>query len=486
MKKIENIDQLFQEKFQAIDEIPSDNVWKNIKNSLKDDDKKRVIIPFWWKLAGTAAVFIAGIFIGNKFDTFSIIKENSNTDKTIVVESKKRQPNIKTNENRLATDDKISNKISNNQKNVAINKENSASENYVLSEKSELKSNLKNDRTNKILVQNKIKKASNSIFKKPVINENVIAVFNQKEKSSEIEILNTQNADLEKQTTLNEKQINNNLSNAENIDLMKITTEQESNKLATILDKTEEEKIKKKEVKTKKWQISSTVAPVFFGSTSNNSPVDSKLDNNSKKYLNSVSYGIGVNYNLTKKLIIRSAVNKLNLSYQTNDVVFRDNTSPVSSLNAVTATSNILFVPSPINNLDVSTTSGFIPPPPQNKVGSLAQAFDYYEVPLELSYAIIDKKIKVNLITGLSTLFLSNNNVALNSAEINQTIGEANNISKLNFSTNVGLGINHNFYQSFFINFDAVFKYQLNTFNGNANNFNPYIIGLYSGVGYQF
>ena len=37
MKNNKNIDQLFRDKLENIDESPTDKVWKNIENQLKED-----------------------------------------------------------------------------------------------------------------------------------------------------------------------------------------------------------------------------------------------------------------------------------------------------------------------------------------------------------------------------------------------------------------------------------------------------------------
>ena len=277
--------------------------------------------------------------------------------------------------------------------------------------------------------------------------------------------------------------IDKKISETENIATLSKKEELQTNKLNEILEEKTKDKIKKTASKINKWQVSSNVAPIYFGSTSNNSPVDSKFDDNTKNYENSLSYGVGINYNLTKKITIRAGINKLNLSYQTNDVAFLENTRTIESLVAVSAENNIQFVGTSATSNSVDT---FTLASNEVNTGNIKQDFGYFEIPLEFSYAVIDKKLKVNIITGLSTLFLTNNNVSISSQKFNLNFGEANNINKINFSSNIGLGLNHEIFKSFFINFETIFKYQLNTFNVNSNNFNPYIIGFYSGVSYKF
>ena len=93
MKNNKNIDQIFRDKLENIDESPSDRVWKNIENQLKED-KKRRIIPFWWKLSGVAAIFIAGIFNINKLDFASFMNNNESYKNEVVIKNKTNK-NIK-------------------------------------------------------------------------------------------------------------------------------------------------------------------------------------------------------------------------------------------------------------------------------------------------------------------------------------------------------------------------------------------------------
>ncbi len=110
----------------------------------------------------------------------------------------------------------------------------------------------------------------------------------------------------------------------------------------------------------------------------------------------------------------------------------------------------------------------------------------YYELPMEVSYAVLDKKFGINLIGGFSTLFLNENTISLVSTQSNIELGEAKNLSQVHFSTNVGLGFKYQITKSFQINVEPMVKYQLITFSYNSGDFKPLFIGLYSGISYGF
>ena len=116
----------------------------------------------------------------------------------------------------------------------------------------------------------------------------------------------------------------------------------------------------------------------------------------------------------------------------------------------------------------------------------MTQQLGYLEVPLELNYALVDNKFGVNLIGGFSSLLLVDNSIALNSGDLTTEVGEANNVNNLNFSANMGLGVNYKFSQNLRLNVEPVFKYQLNTFSETDGTFRPYTMGIYSGLNFRF
>lgn len=120
------------------------------------------------------------------------------------------------------------------------------------------------------------------------------------------------------------------------------------------------------------------------------------------------------------------------------------------------------------------------------RTGTMGQQIGYLEVPVEVNYALLDRKFGIDLIGGLSSLFLTDNSVVLQSSGKTTELGEANNINSVNFSTNVGLGLNYKFTDRLKLNVEPVFKYHLNTFNDTSGDFSPYSFGVYSGFSFKF
>ena len=369
--------------------------------------------------------------------------------------------------------------------------------------KSEEKSNSNDTITNKnplnTIISGKVEdqvveklntKNSNLVEEKTLLKDKVVGVTqpNQKTKNT-TNVINDSSIEIQKNEISKKALV---ISNEINKDSTMTTTEAlaEVNVLEQLLKEKEagENAVEKEKEKRDKWVISSNAAPVYFNSISDGSPIDEQFSNNEKSYATSLSYGVGLQYNLNEKISIRSGINAININYNTNNVYYSSTLNPINATslnidqnvnaenlvlrNAPSADANILSAD--VENMSEATQA------------SLNQEMGYIEIPLEMTYKILDKKFGIEVIGGMSTLLLNKNNISLVSNGSEMVIGEANNLNNIHFSSNVGLGFNYNFLKSFQFNIQPVFKYQINTFNSNSGNFKPYIVGLYSGISFSF
>ncbi|WP_417352842.1 hypothetical protein [Flavobacterium alkalisoli] len=312
---------------------------------------------------------------------------------------------------------------------------------------------------------------------------------------------NIQFNDAEKESKLNQL-INGNESEVADaeatVDTAVVEEENELEKLLREKEEGEKDEAIAEAVKNYKWNVKPQVAPLFYNSMSQGSPIDAQFASNSKNYDADMSYGVGLDYAINDKISIRSGINTVNLSYSTNDITY------YASLDG--QTNNIVSAGSRSANIVIETqngngdiagltpTSGTAPVlfasntfANQNFEGQMVQKMGYIEVPLEMSYKLLNKKFGIEVIGGFSTLFLNDNNISVVSNQGYSTeVGEAGNLNDVNFSTNLGVGFKYSFWKSFEANFEPTFKYQVNTFNGSSGNFRPYFIGLYSGVSFKF
>jgi len=525
MSDKKNIERLFQEKFKDFEAVPQPEVWDRIEAELKKK-KKRRIIPLWFKLSGTVAILLLGLllkdgninFSPNESRTIEIVKSNDDTN-----EKGNSNGLIPDKSNETITEKSTKNSIDNSEKkNSIVDKKDAFSS-------SKLKNNeaLANEDNN--INSNSASKKTYSIKKKNIriqeesrfANSDYGTKKTSKAKKQSKKTINTyikNTGDLALKSDTNSEKANKNsnhsdfvnnekseaiLENKNNIDnKIKENTSQitfnteafekqkkDSTAVATAEPNALEELLKEKEKQTvteaklNRWQITSNVAPIYFSSASNGSPIDEQFAENNKDYERNLSYGIGVNYALNKKWAVKGGVNKLTLGYNTNDIVYYAglNTAARGSSSGFEAQGSTIIVENnvPSNVLSFDNIPGKTP-------GHLNQKMGFIEVPLELSYKLLDRKFGIEIVGGMSTLFLNENSLSVVSNGMQASLGKATNLNDVSFSSNIGLGFKYKFWKSFEANIEPKFKYQLNTFNENSGGFKPYFIGLYSGINFNF
>jgi len=290
--------------------------------------------------------------------------------------------------------------------------------------------------------------------------------------------------------------------NSEGLNLSKDTNEEEEcidEEIEKPLEKTIEDAIAELEGKQEneddeevefafgKWEIAPSIAPVYYNTLSSGSPINSELSGNKKTGKINMSYGLGVGYSINKKLTLRTGINKVSLGFDTEDVAVNRNSETINGTRGV---GNINLSPAAASLNIASSESFSIAQIPSSYTSlynsSLNQRLGYLEVPLELSYKVSNKKMKIDVIAGMSTFFLNENDIYTETNGVESHIGEANNLNKISYSTNVGIGFNYKISKAFNFNFEPMFKYQLNAFSNDSGSFKPYILGVYTGFSFKF
>jgi len=520
MKEKKNIDNIFNEGFKNIEATPSPRVWENIQAALKKEKKERKVIPLWIKLSGVAALLALLLTVGdslynssNTFVTPEITNENvEQTEKQL--QENKSEIEKQVNDSHVASDDKM---LQND-----ATQDSDASENNASKNKGETKSsknnliNSSNKATNTIIASNNSEKnasKSKENQKKDLIGKNIsknnveegIAISksnsekanadeNPKDKNESL--INKDKAifDTKKEAVVvndNSKEINSEKS------LVKTEEEiaQESNNKKSIFDaiaETNEDAVAKKKKKEKpehRWNVAPNVAPVYYSSFGNGSSIDPTFADNPQEGDVNMSYGVQVSYALNNRLSVRTGVNNVDLSYSTSGIEV--GTGPVAvALRSVDYGGKDIVVTAADKGsfANASPSNGFGDIMPKSTQGDakLVQNLNYYEVPVELKYAVIDSRFGVNVIGGVSTLFLGNNEISVKADNFTDVLGEANNLSSVSFSTNVGLGLDYKLSKKFTFNIEPMFKYQLNPYTDSSVNFSPYYLGVYTGLSFKF
>lgn len=472
MKEKKNIDRLFQEQLRDFEATPDNQVWLNIEAELKKDKKRRVI-PLWLRYSGIAAAFLLGLFILNTNQMFNSKKENP-----IVLNSKnssnKKQINPQNGSKKV--------QIAGNSKENSKHKKEIIITNFskpVVKDEKEIKPH----NSSNALGVNKKNQNNADVF----LPKDNLSINQPELKSDNNRTLNPEKNGVENSNSLsstpNQTLEKKNLKENEESQKQPSINPESPNELEEILKAKSAQKKAVASNSKNKWQITPNIAPVYLNANSGGSPIDEQLSDYEKKSDNSLSFGLGIRYAVNNKLAIRTGVNKVVLGYNTNNVLYSTGLTANNLKNIQYPSDNVVKL---VDQANYSSYPTFEKEIQKTNTGTLNQKMGYFELPMEVSYAVLDKKFGINLIGGFSTLFLNENTISLVSPQSNIELGEAKNLNQVHFSTNVGLGFKYQILKSFQINLEPMVKYQLNTFSNNSGDFKPLFIGLYSGISYGF
>ena len=530
MKEKKNIDNLFKERFQNFEATPSPEVWNQIAAKLQEKKKERRVIPLWWRVAGVAALLALLLTVG-----ISLFNSNPNNTPQLV-EEEVTPSNEQLSDPGLKKDDSYQTTTSED----AVVTENSKSQKYsdaeekdaLISSEKEI-SGSESTHTEITTTNNSEEKINKNNYKKPqpkkastrynTVKE-AVAITKDANKPSSKSSETTQNPLVkDAQTVVSEKEAvakndpvtpqgtkvkDEGLFNTDtrvvptekeiNAAIAESTPEKSETAKKSIFDAIEEDKqldeeaVLKKEKNTNRWAVTPNAGPVYYSSLNGGSSIDPMFTDNSQSGDVNLSYGVQVAYEISDKIAIRSGINNVNLSYATGDVEVAS--APIAlgleniNYDARRNTITTVFDKGSIGSVMNPMTEGLGAVTPKSTGGNaeLSQRISYYEVPLEMKYAVLDTKFGINVIGGMSTLFLGTNEIVVNDGDFRTVLGEANNLNSISFTTNIGLGFNYQLSKKFKFNIEPMFKYQLNPYTDSSVGFKPYYLGVYSGLSFKF
>ena len=517
MKK-ENIDKLFQEKLKNFNEVPDEKVWKAIATSLDKKKKSRPIIPLWWKLGGVAAVLAISFYVFIPFegaqkteqiitdvesspsldnskvkDVEPILPDENNENGSSVVTSsdvlKEEKNSVPTSSNNRAA--KVLPDVETSVVATTENNNLETEENTNNTKPSDSEITIVTVRSERTAGDTKKDEASktNKVQQNPKDENTAIAAKIDSPDKDPI-AAKSEKANIQTETGLKETAIASGAGYLiEEKEEEDVKSDKGKKSIYDEIEKSQETQVA--ENNSNRWSVGPTLGPVYFNSFGNGSPIHSNFVANSKSGNVNLSYGLRVSYDISKKLSVRSGLNRVDYGYDTNEISFSasltaSTNDQIDNINYVSTSRNLVVRNMEDSKLSEQTISlEFIAQSPARN-GRMIQDFGYIELPLELNYALLDRKFGINVIGGLSSLFLVSNSVVLEANGNTVEMGEANNINDLNLSTNIGFGLNYKFSPMLQLNLEPMFKYQLNTFTQTAGDFQPFSIGVYTGLNFKF
>lgn len=455
-----NIDRLFQEKLQDFEQEPRPEVWSQIQGRMQQKKKRR--FAAWWLYAG-AAILIFGVFI--------LIPDSPSPDDIvidpIITSSPKKEVKTLDPTKDAKKEDSFENTDPINESPILV------------TEKSK-EDDIQPNKVNKTIQQNNIPKeaiAQNIPTENTDPKDDYSSVIKKEEKGG-----NTANIVVKKESDP-KKTTDTKLPFVEKEDATKTKPiTQKKKKLLTQLD----EEILEDPENNKKWSVRPLVAFSTLANSSS-SPSGQGFQNNATSGNASLNYGLSVGYAINDKLILQTGVMTQNVSFNTEDVVVISQPNVSSASSSISIREGVSYIVSGSSSLvTVGNTSAAINITDRN--AELNQVIRYIEIPVEAKYRVTNsKKLRSYIIGGFSSLFLQNDEVTLISNVVGRSdIGTASNLNSVNFSGNLGLDLDYQIAQNLFLNINPMIKVHLNTFSRNSNGYQPYFMGVYSGIKYQF
>ncbi|MFT5750539.1 MAG: hypothetical protein ACI828_000118 [Flavobacteriales bacterium] len=502
MKERKNIDRLFQEKFKDFEAHPSDRVWENIASAkAKKEDSK--LFPLWLRLGGIAAalaiLFSVGSVFWNAPENDTQLVENEIPVQTEETDSKKT-PRDRNTTNEIPENiqtQQLAEESTNETPTTPTNNEGSTkkiyngnSQNRTLNERPYTRiaqqTGSKNART--------LKETDNGYTETPSTSESTknvdarMAVTttpnkNTPDRNNRSHLIEPSQSDVKASTNKTQEAI------AQQIDAPSKTEEKKSlvEVAEALKNAKEEEAIANldKNPNQDRWNVGAVAAPVYYGNFGG-SGIDPQFKDNTKSGDVNLSYGVQVSYAVSDRLKVRTGVSNVDLSYGTNDISFTPDIA-ATRLAGVAYNSNgkFLSVTDRVNQQEIAQ-SDFQGGGSNVSNGSINQRIGYIEIPVEAVYVLSDKRLGIEVIGGVSTLFVNDNEIAIESDGLRTPIGASSSLNDVSFTTNVGIGLNYKVTESVHINMEPTLKYQLNAFDNSAGDFKPYYVGLYTGVSYRF
>jgi len=418
MKK-DDIEKLFS-SLEDFSKTPPDNLWSGIEEKLDFPKNKKRIAAFWWPLAACLVVGLGllGTFYFHSNPENSLINApieqgNGVVNQSRSTDSVERKENLEKHEEILVPNKNVDSRITNsNSSDKEKENKNAVAENQV-------------SHSNKNQVT-----PTNSVA--TIGNKNTAVLENKAENKAPMTVNNNNNLEkenklasadkTEKEKTTPDSKIKENLA---------VTNLEENALAALVKEQSKKEKIAEVD---DKWSLQ-----VFAGVNSSQNLKNQKSLGNTIESQNGHSYGVKTNYKLNKRWAVSTGLKVSELGQKVANVSYVNPATTLVNIQKaplaaapqerghISNNANYQFIPnagdSSAKNMMSSTFY---------ETGNLSQKVQYLEMPMEISYALLNKgKARINMNTGGFVGKVISNQVLLNDS----SIGENSDVNDVVFGT---------------------------------------------------
>lgn len=254
----------------------------------------------------------------------------------------------------------------------------------------------------------------------------------------------------------------------------------------------------------RRMSIGATLAPSYYSkySTGNNEVINEYLNNENAmlSYSGGLSFAFGVSKRLSIKtgLLYSSIGQRIEgISSYKGFLNFTDTKSSSdftvkTSYGAIASTNKDVYLLEVGSGSRLLTLYGadIFDPVKANLnylSASLIQSINYFEIPILLKYKLIDRKLDINVVGGISYNMLIGNSTYISSGGVKYIIGKTEGLSPVTFSSDIGMGMEYKLAGKLTFNIEPIVRYYFLPMGGIPEyKIYPYSFGVLSGIYYNF
>ena len=249
------------------------------------------------------------------------------------------------------------------------------------------------------------------------------------------------------------------------------------------------------------WAVGGALSPVYsfrnlyHGNTNETYQWEGGTTNElNEKAIIAFSGGFDVEYT-SDRFSLSSGLYYSQMGQQTNsfsvNTFFNSNTNPV--IFASTSIGNVVIqeTDGQLQHFNLDDGGNYAPnmldTEPVSINAKVSDKFEFVELPIIANYKIIDRKLDVGVLAGISTSFLVNSKTTITYLGQDLILDDYNNLSKISYNSIFGFGMQYPFTDRLRVKLQPVFKYTLNSLNKDYSvEYHPYSFSIYTGVSLDF
>jgi len=243
------------------------------------------------------------------------------------------------------------------------------------------------------------------------------------------------------------------------------------------------------------WSIGARISPVYSyrsieGSTftTPDEAVGTDFFNDNEQGITSMAGGISLDYKFNNRVSFASGMYLSRIGQQNNDVLAYNDPTSTNMYKLTTSTGTVTINPANFEKVifEQPHSAKDTIPGDFSVNGSFYQNLDYLEVPLVLKYKVVNKKLSINLMGGLSPGILVNNHSFFDIDGQKLQTGTVENINPFIYNSILGFGFDYAISNKLSINMEPSFKYSLSPVNSAGGlKYHPYSLSWFTGISYK-